>query len=320
MMLALREVKPNLFPEYISFAESVQLNSELVEIERFLRKDTPETLRQYLKVMLGIKIETVLIKGSNPQTERDIWLLNPNNEYLQTVGCSNDMSHYVQRITRQSVLSNELREQDIIQDILKLTELPLSAFLEEWLSFDEYKQEKYSQFIFLKFNNEQRLAYQELGNGNLSDQLSSTKCRHVIKFVHYLAKQLTLENIYEIFNQLLYTKDDREYSNALINYLGYNEQEIPIEIEPLIHKLNSDKNKRRYLLLSLKQSYELYHARREFETFSESAHFHSFGRKLSDLDDLKKPVLSQNSKLSNASKLPNILDLYNIAQVRAADY
>lgn len=204
MVLALREVKPSLFSNYLNFVDSTKLNSELVDVEKFLEKDTPSDLKEYLKVMLNIKINTVEIKDSDPPKERDIWLLNPNKEYLQTVGCTNDMSYYIQRITRQSISNGEFIDQDVIKDILKLTKLSLSEFVEEWLSFDEYKQEKYSQFIFLKFNEDQALVYQEVGDDNLPSILSSTKCRHVIKFVHYLAKNLTIENIYEIFNRLLY--------------------------------------------------------------------------------------------------------------------
>ena len=152
MVLALREVKPSLFSNYLNFIDSTKLNSELVDVEKFLEKDTPSDLKEYLKVMLNIKINTVEIKDSDPPKERDIWLLNPNKEYLQTVGCTNDMSYYIQRITRQSISNGECIDQDVIKDILKLTKLPLSEFVEEWLSFDEYKQEKYSQFIFLKFS------------------------------------------------------------------------------------------------------------------------------------------------------------------------
>ncbi|MGP5156953.1 P-loop NTPase fold protein [Pseudoalteromonas prydzensis] len=290
MVLALREVKPSLFSNYLNFIDSTKLNSELVDVEKFLEKDTPSDLKEYLKVMLNIKINTVEIKDSDPPKERDIWLLNPNKEYLQTVGCTNDMSYYIQRITRQSISNGECIDQDVIKDILKLTKLPLSEFVEEWLSFDEYKQEKYSQFIFLKFSEDQTLAYQEVGNDNLPDTLSSTECRHVIKFVHYLAKNLTIENIYEIFNRLLYVQDAREHSNALINYLGFNEKDIPIEIETLIYKLNLDKDKGRYLLVCLKQSYKLYHAEKRLEGVSESEKFHCLGKVLSNSEHLKKPV------------------------------
>ncbi|AQQ00009.1 hypothetical protein B0W48_09545 [Pseudoalteromonas aliena] len=220
MVLALREVKPSLFSNYLNFVDSAKLNSELVDVEKFLEKDTPSDLKEYLKVMLNIKINTVEIKDSDPPKERDIWLLNPNKEYLQTVGCTNDMSYYIQRITRQSISNGEFIDQDVIKDILKLTKLPLSEFVEEWLSFDEYKQEKYSQFIFLRFNEDETLAYQESGNYNLSIKWSPEKCRHVIKFVHYLAKDLTLENMYMLFNQLFNAKDDYEKFNTLICYLG----------------------------------------------------------------------------------------------------
>ncbi|WP_405602736.1 MULTISPECIES: P-loop NTPase fold protein [unclassified Pseudoalteromonas] len=220
MVLALREVKPSLFSNYLNFVDSAKLNSELVDVEKFLEKDTPSDLKEYLKVMLNIKINIVEIKDSDPPKERDIWLLNPNKEYLQTVGCTNDMSYYIQRITRQSISNGEFIDQDVIKDILKLTKLPLSEFVEEWLSFDEYKQEKYSQFIFLRFNEDETLAYQESGNYNLSIKWSPEKCRHVIKFVHYLAKDLTLENMYMLFNQLFNAKDDYEKFNTLICYLG----------------------------------------------------------------------------------------------------
>ena len=313
MVLALREVEPNLFSKYIHFVELAKLKSEQTDIEGFLEKDTPKELKNYLNVMLGIKINTVPIHDSNPPKERDIWSLNPNNEYLQTVGCSNEMSFYVQRIMRQSILSSEFKDQDVIRDVLELKKLSLLSFVEKWLSFDEYKQEKYSQFIFLNSKNEQALAYQDIGNDNLPDTLSSTECRHVIKFVHYLAKNLTIENIYEIFNKLLYIQDAREHSNALINYIGFNEKDIPIEIETLIYKLNLDKDKGRYLLVCLKQSYKLYHAEKRLEGVSESEKFHCLGKVLSNSEHLKKPVLNSDSRLNNAPKLPNITSLYTLS-------
>lgn len=220
MVLALREVKPSLFSNYLNFVDSAKLDSKLVDVEEFLEKDTSSDLKEYLKVMLNIKINTVEIKDSDPLKERDIWLLNPNKEYLQTVGCTNDMSYYIQRITRQSISNGEFIDQDVIKGILKLTRLPLPEFVEEWLSFDGFKQKKYSQFIFLKPNGELTLAYQEPGSDNLSNELSSTTCRHVIKFVHYLAKHLTLENMHMVFNQLFNAKDDNEKSKALVCYLG----------------------------------------------------------------------------------------------------
>ncbi|WP_231616628.1 AAA family ATPase [Pseudoalteromonas sp. SWN29] len=313
MMLALREVEPNLFSKYINFINSAKLKSEQTDIERFIEKDTPKEVKNYLSVMLGIKIKTVSIRDSNPLKERDIWLLNPNNEYLQTVGCSNEMSFYVQRILRQSIFSSEFKDQDVIRDILNLKKLSLLLFVEKWLSFDESKQEKYSQFIFLKFNEDQTLAYQELGSDNLPNELSSTTCRHVIKFVHYIAKNLTIKNIYEIFNGLLYVQDAREHSNALINYLGFNEKYIPIEIEPLIYKLNLDKNKGRYLLLCLKQSYKLYHAEKRLKDVSESEKFHCLGRMLDNSEYLRQPVLNSDSKLDNTPKIPNVTSLYTIS-------
>ncbi|MBO7926281.1 hypothetical protein J5X91_08360 [Pseudoalteromonas sp. K222D] len=313
MMLALREVEPNLFSKYINFINSAKLKSEQTDIERFIEKDTPKEVKNYLSVMLGIKIKTVSIRDSNPLKERDIWLLNPNNEYLQTVGCSNEMSFYVQRILRQSIFSSEFKDQDVIRDILNLKKLSLLLFVEKWLSFDEFKQEKYSQFIFLKFNEDQTLAYQELGSDNLPNELSSTTCRHVIKFVHYIAKNLTIKNIYEIFNRLLYVQDAREHSNALINYLGFNENGIPIEIEDLIYKLNLDKNKGRYLLFCLKQSYKLYHAEKRLKDVSESEKFHCLGRMLDNSEYLRQPVLNSDSKLDNTPKIPNVTSLYTIS-------
>ena len=314
MVLALREVKPSLFSNYLNFVDSAKLNSELVDVEKCLEKDTPSDLKEYLKVMLNIKINTVEIKDSDPPKERDIWLLNPDKEYLQMVGCTNNMSYYIQRITRQSISNNEFIEQDVIKDILKLTKLPLPEFVEEWLSFDGFKQEKYSQFILLEFNEEQTLAYQESGNDNLSIEQSSKTCRHVIKFVHYLARNLTLGNMYEVFDKLLYVQDGRKYSNALINYLGFNGKDIPSELEPLIYKLNLDKNKGRYLLCCLKQSYKLYHAEKRLKSVSEPEKFHCLGRILGNSEWLRKPILNPNSKLDNAPKLPNFTSLYTTSR------
>ncbi|MBQ4859030.1 AAA family ATPase [Pseudoalteromonas sp. MMG007] len=326
MVLALREVKPSLFSKYLNFVDFAKLNSEIVfvdstkpnsgpvDVEKFLEKDTSSDLKEYLKVMLDIKISTVEIKDSDPPKERDIWLLNPDKEYLQMVGCTNNMSYYIQRITRQSILNNEFIDQDVIKDILKLTKLPLPEFVKEWLSFDGFKQEKYSQFILLQFNEEQTLAYQESGNDNLSIEQSSKTCRHVIKFVHYLARNLTLENMYEVFDKLLYVQDGRKYSNALINYLGFNGKDIPSELEPLIYQLNLDKNKGRYLLCCLKQSYKLYHAEKRLKSVSEPEKFHCLGRILGNSEWLRKPILNPNSKLDNAPKLPNFTSLYTTSR------
>ena len=310
MMLAMKEEKPLLFAKYTQFIESVKIKSKQVDIERFLEKDTSEELKEYLKVMLGIKVNTVPIHDSTPPKERDIWSLNPNIEHLQTVGCSNEMSFYVQRIMRQSILSSEFKDQEVIRDILKLKKLSLLSLVEKWLSFDQFKQEKYSQFIFLELNNEQTLAYQGAEYDSLPNKLSSTKCRYVVKFVHHLAKNLTIENIYEIFNKLLYIQDRKRHSNALINYLGFDEKDVLFEIEPLIYKLNLDKSKGRYLLYCLKQSYKLHHAKKRFESVTESEKFHCLGKALSTSEYLKKPILNPDSKLDNAPGLPSLMDLY----------
>ena len=231
MVIALRETNPVYFERYCKVESKIKKNKDdldnvLREIAQLRKKGiteqqnepNPNVIRSeliynYLKAML-LKNDVTHIEDIAGKKLK----LDSSKDHEQSVGCTHPDVDYLRRILLEKVPDGELSDQSVMA-IIEAGEPGLIEFISKYLSLKNSTHEaQYSLFAVMRSKDKDSSIYVceknvPMSIGELNDQATC-------KIIQFIAYYLTLENVYEVFNQLFNTKDDSEKLKALVCYLG----------------------------------------------------------------------------------------------------
>ncbi|MCK8129569.1 hypothetical protein MTF66_31470 [Pseudoalteromonas sp. 2CM39R] len=231
MVIALRETNPVYFERYCKAESKIKKNKDdldnlLREIAQLRKEDiteqqnepNPNVIRSeliynYLKAML-LKSDVTHIEDIAGKKLK----LDSSKDHEQSVGCTHSDVDYLRRILLEKVPDGELSDQSVMA-IIEAGEPGLIEFISKYLSLKNSAHEaQYSLFAVMRSKDKDSSIY--VCEKNIPMSIGELNDQATCKIIQFIAYYLTLENVYEVFNQLFNTKDDSEKLKALVCYLG----------------------------------------------------------------------------------------------------